>query len=98
MMQEESCNVLGKTLANGLLGTSRISVKPQLVLLQALLGLCWHHSPPVLMFPGLSLDSGVRDVLYPCVLNGLLSLLGWLLAEMGPEKSCHLNRNGPCLH
>lgn len=39
VMQEESCNILCKTLANSLLGIHRISIKPRLGLQKALLGL-----------------------------------------------------------
>lgn len=80
--------MLCKTLANGLLGTSRISVKSQLVMQKALLGLCWRPSPPILMVRGLGLMSAVRYVLPPCVSSELLSLLDWpvwLLAKMRPQ-------------
>ena len=55
VMQEESCNILCKTLANGLLGIHRISIKPRLGLQKALLGLWWYHPPPIFTFlePGL---------------------------------------------
>ena len=59
VMQEKSCNILCKTLADGLLGIHRISVKPHLGFQKAPLGFCWHHPPAAFIFLGLGLVPGV---------------------------------------
>lgn len=100
-MQEKSCNILCMTLANGLLEICSISVKPQLLLQKALLGLCWRHSSPVFTFLGLALVSGMQYALDGCV---EWAAFFTRLASMAPgqdgatEKSCHLSRNEPSPH
>ena len=102
MMQEKSCNILFKTLANGLLGKCRISVKPHLGLQKSPLGLCWHH-PPCLhisrAWPGARRVVRMEPpvcVVWATFLPRLASVTPhW---EGPTEKSCHFRRNGPSLN